>query len=291
MESKEMTVKEQSAIVPMDFNAAQVDLIKKTVAKNCTNDELALFLYTCKRTGLDPLIRQIYAVKRGGASNQMSIQTGIDGYRLIAERTGKYAPGKEPLFKEDGGKLLFATAYVQKLVGDKWHEVAATAYFSEYNTPTNAIWLKMPHCMLAKCAEALCLRKSFPAEMAGVYTTEEMIQADALPAKPEVQHPSRLSETKAAEVQQETRKAIGRLEKHFKPRGASKYHSYTLEGYTDMYFATQDEQAMKVLAEHKNAGLSVVIEYKESQNIKGDKTYTNRNIVNVRLPTEDDDLK
>jgi len=186
---------------PCSFNEEQIELIKKTVAKNTTNDELALFLYTCKRTGLDPLIKQIYAIKRGGASNQMSIQTGIDGYRLIAERSGKYAPSREPFFKEEGGKLVSATAYVNKLVGDKWWEVAATAYFTEYNNPTNHIWQKMPHAMLAKCAEALCLRKCFPAEMAGVYTHEEMIQAEVVeepakekPAQPELRRPERQSE-------------------------------------------------------------------------------------------------
>lgn len=171
---------EKSALVAMEFNEQQVDLIKRTVAKGTTNDELALFLYTCKKTGLDPLIRQIYAVKRNSRNGAvMAIQTGIDGYRLIAERSGKYAPGKEPTFKYDkDGKLFSATAYVNKLVGGTWHEVAATAINSEYVNATNPIWIKMPHAMLSKCAESLVLRKAFPAEMSGVMTNEEMSQAD-----------------------------------------------------------------------------------------------------------------
>jgi len=155
----------------------KVELIKKMVAKDCTDDELQLFLYTAKRTGLDPLARQIYAVKRSG---RMTIQTGIDGYRLIADRTGKLAGISDYIFDSEDAKYPNrATVTVKKqLAGGVIAEFTATARWGEYNAG-GPMWLKMPFLMLGKCAEALALRKAFPADLSGVYTAEEMQQADS----------------------------------------------------------------------------------------------------------------
>lgn len=173
------------------------NLLMNTICKGATKEEFELFLHACRRTGLDPFMRQIYAVKRkektaqGGWRDAITIQTGIDGYRLIAERTGRYAPGKETIYQYDtSGNLISASSYVKKRTDDgTWHEVSATAFYDEYvqttkdretgvETPTK-FWHKMRHTMLAKCAESLALRKAFPAELSGIYTAEEMKQADA----------------------------------------------------------------------------------------------------------------
>ncbi|HEY3526294.1 MAG TPA: phage recombination protein Bet [Nitrososphaeraceae archaeon] len=182
--SNEIVKHEAREISPSShFTPEQIETIKSIYCKGASDDEFKVFLYTCQRTGLDPFARQVYYIKRG---NQMTIQTSIDGYRLVADRTGRYAPGQEPSFVHDAhGKLLSATAYIKKRTSDgTWHIVPATAHFEEYvqvfQGKPSGLWQKMPRTMLAKCAEALAIRKAFPAELSGIYTKEEMDQADSV---------------------------------------------------------------------------------------------------------------
>jgi phage recombination protein Bet len=183
-----------------NLNAEQIDLIKRTICKDSTDEELQLFILQCQRTGLDPFAKQIHALKRnvkgsdGKWTQALSIQIGIDGFRLIADRTERYVPGKEPKFTYDAeGRLISATSYVKVWRRDGWHEVAATALYEEYVQTTGenktpvSMWQKMPHSQLAKCAESLALRKAFPAELSGLYTSDEMGQADNLPTLPALQ--------------------------------------------------------------------------------------------------------
>lgn len=172
-------LRQDTAPVAVSMTPDQVDLLKRTIAKGATDDELRLFLHIANRTGLDPFAKQLHAVKRWDKTlgrEVMSVQTGIDGYRLIAERTGKYAPGDEPSFVEDDkGRVVKATAYVKKLTADgTWHKVAASAHYAEYaqttrdGTPTR-FWKQMPHVMLAKVESE---SKAKPATLTG-----EQIQA------------------------------------------------------------------------------------------------------------------
>jgi phage recombination protein Bet len=170
----------------VSFSDDKKELLKRTICKDSTDDEFELFLHACKHTGLDPFMRQIHAVKRYQDGKQvMAIQTGIDGYRLIAERTNRYMPGPKPTYEYDeADNLIKATAYVKKLGPDgQWHTIDADAFFDEYVCTTregnpNRMWATKRHIMLGKCAEALALRKAFPAEMSGIYTSEEMEQAN-----------------------------------------------------------------------------------------------------------------
>ena len=165
---------------PAEFSQEQVALIKRTIARGTNDDELAMFLQVAQRTGLDPFAKQIYAIMRWDSKvnrNVMSIQVGIDGMRAIADRTGNYAPGRETVYEYKDDRLFKATAYVKKISGGAWHEIAEAAHFGGYAQDTK-MWIRLPHVMLAKCAEARALRRAFPMQLSGVYAKEEMGQAE-----------------------------------------------------------------------------------------------------------------
>lgn len=183
---------ESSKVVPHPiekyWSLDQAKIIRSVIAPDLSNDEMVVFAHVCQKVNLDPFAKQIYAIKRGG---RMCIQTGIDGFRLVAERTGKYAPGEETKFLYDDNKrLLGATVYIKKLTADgTWHTISATALLQEYNAG-QGLWRKMPHVMIEKCAEARVLRRAFPADLSGLYSEEEMDQADtkavAAPVEPTI---------------------------------------------------------------------------------------------------------
>lgn len=160
-----------NGVEKISFTEEQISLIRQQIAPKATPAELQLFLYQAKRTGLDPLARQIYCLPIGG---KMSIQTSIDGFRVVAERSGDYAGQDEPEFVENDGNIICAKVRVYRFRGEQRYLAAVgVAYMSEYRQQS-PMWNKMPHTMLAKCAEALALRKAFPQDLSGLYTAEEL---------------------------------------------------------------------------------------------------------------------
>jgi phage recombination protein Bet len=166
------------------------------------------FLIQCQRTGLDPFARQIYCIQRAG---KWQTQVSIDGARLVAERSGDYEGQTAPQWSDDGRTWFdawigdeagahprFARVGVYRrgfrealTVVARWESYAV--YQDEWRNgqktgaqTLSAMWAKMPDLMLAKVAEMLALRKAFPHDLSGLYSTEEMQQVDARPSSPAV---------------------------------------------------------------------------------------------------------
>ncbi len=228
--SNELTTTENTDIIT--FDDSKVQLIKRTVAIGATDDELELFLHQCQKTGLDPLAKQIYFQKYSTkAGPKMSIITGIDGYRLVADRTGKYAGNDEAVFDGKISQTRYQTTFdapakasvtVWKLVSGQRVAFSNSAYWNEYypGDKKGSMWQKFPHVMLAKCAESGALRKAFPADLSGVYTQEEMSQAD-VPidivtgeiAEPEPTPTTKPAETTFEELTPHPKSAVAMVEK------------------------------------------------------------------------------
>ncbi len=185
----------------ISFDKDTIQLIKETVMpKDATDKELELFLYQARRTGLDPLTRQIYCIKtrlRDGTT-KLSIQSTIDGFRLTANRTGEYEGQTPPMWCGDDGKWVDIWLSDKPPVAAKIgvyrkgfkEPLVQVARFKTYAQSTaNGIqynWVKMPDLMLSKCAEALALRKAFPHELSGLYTNDEYNPAEETEKKQEI---------------------------------------------------------------------------------------------------------
>jgi len=173
----------------------QLLISANVLPKDIPKEMVAFFMAFCKQTNLNPFKRQVYIVPRFSKTKGMTytIQTGIDGYRAIADRTGLYA-GNDDAVYDNEEKPTRATVTVYKMVHGIRCLFTATARWEQYypsNETAQFIWNKMPHLMLGKCAEALALRKAFPNELSGTYTDEEMQQANTIDINSQIEEPKK----------------------------------------------------------------------------------------------------
>lgn len=180
-------------IQAVDYSPQQIQLIKNQIMPKANDGDLALFVQVCKKTGLDPFTRQIYAMsrrsknERGEWVEKWTYQVSIDGFRLIAARTGEYEGQTEPQWCGDDGKWLTVwleekapraarVGVYRKGFREPCYAVARFDTYAQYtrDDKLTQFWANMPELMISKVAESLALRKAFPNELSGLYTPEEM---------------------------------------------------------------------------------------------------------------------
>ena len=159
-----------------------------------------VFLHYCQRTGLDPSARQIYMIGRWSREGtKYTIQTSIDGFRLIGRRAAD--AHRETLEVSDtewcGPDGIWRDVWLSDeppaaarvAVLRNGGRFPAVALFREYaqtkkDGNLTQMWADKGALMIAKCAEALAWRKAFPHDLSGLYTSDEMDQANNRQAAP-----------------------------------------------------------------------------------------------------------
>jgi phage recombination protein Bet len=176
------------------FNEKQIAALRMMGVTDATPADLAVFFHQAARTGLDPFAKQLYLIGRWSRDGvKYTIQTGIDGFRLVARRAADAR--HEDLSYDDtqwcgpdgkwqdvwlsdeypsGAKVVVHRGSGRFPAVALWKEYAQTGRDGK----PASMWQKMGVNQLAKCAEALALRKAFPQDLSGLYTTDEMAQAD-----------------------------------------------------------------------------------------------------------------
>ncbi|HET6613659.1 MAG TPA: phage recombination protein Bet [Kofleriaceae bacterium] len=192
----------EKALAIRQLGKERVMVLRNTICQGLNDHETALFLEVARAKGLDPFARQIHAVKRkdGEGGHKMTIQTGIDGFRVIAQRSGD-RDGEDPvqycgpdgkwvdIWLDEKKPPLAARARVYRRGHSRPYEGIARYDFyvqRKKGGDPNHMWGTpggAAH-MLAKCAEALALRKAYPEDLGGMYADEEMGQASNSPQPP-----------------------------------------------------------------------------------------------------------
>lgn len=163
------------------FSQDQMNIIKKTVAKDLNMDEFVVFIYRARAYFLDPLKGEISVRihnKDNPAKRQMVVIVQRDGYLTVAHRSGMFGGMQSGTRKEQDPEtkkwLMFGWAKVwSKAYPDTPVEIEVD--FAEYcpaDTSRSPLWKSKPKTMIQKVAESQALRRAF--NISGVYETAEV---------------------------------------------------------------------------------------------------------------------
>lgn len=168
----------------------QKELIKRTVAPNASDDELAMFLHVAAVSGLDPLRKQIHFTKMGG---RIAFIADINGLQARAAREADFEGILHAVVYEKDDFVVDGTTgqiikHMSNPLGANGRIVGAWATvrrkgmlpftsivrFNEYDNPNNPMWKTKPGVMIDKCAKSTALRLAYPEQLGGIYERAEI---------------------------------------------------------------------------------------------------------------------
>lgn len=171
-QNQSMAVREASGTISRSYSDDELLLMRNVVAKNCSEPEFKMLMYIANKYGLDPLTKQIWAIKRNDRDPAL-IFAGRDGFLAIAHRSGQFDGMQSGVTYEVNkeGKKVPISAWCKVWRRDMTHAFETEVPFDEYNTGFS-VWKSHPSAMILKVAESVCLRKAFSID--GIYSPEEI---------------------------------------------------------------------------------------------------------------------
>ena len=179
----------------------RVELVKRTICpKGISEDEFALFIEQCKRSGLDPLLKEAFCVARRANAGNRERPQWVTKYEFQPSEAGMLARAERfPDFKGIQASAVFAEdeILVDQGAGEVTHRfnpakrkgslagawarvvregklpVVVWLDFAGY-VQQSPLWSKIPTTMIEKCARVAALRKAYPEAFGGLYVKEEM---------------------------------------------------------------------------------------------------------------------
>lgn len=166
---------------------------------NVSDQDLTLFISTCRFNQLNPFLNEAYLVKYGNSPAQMVVSKealmkradaceNYAGFQagIIVKRDGEYYD-VEGCFHRDDEELVGGWAKVYRT--DRKYPYVSRVNLSEYNKK-QSLWNEKPSTMISKIAKVQALREAFPAQLGAMYTREESNVQDAeyIEIKDEISH-------------------------------------------------------------------------------------------------------
>lgn len=192
---------ETAAAQQQAWSRERVELIRRTICpKGIGEDEFTLFIEQCKRSGLDPLLKEAFCVGRRQNAGSRERPNWVTRYEFQPSEAGMLARAERfPDFKGIQASAVYAEdeIIVDQGKGEVVHRfnpakrkgalvgawarvvregklpVVVWLDFSGYVQQT-PLWAKIPTTMIEKCSRVAALRKAYPEAFGGLYVREEM---------------------------------------------------------------------------------------------------------------------